>query len=74
MPQCCAIWKGGRPAMARGWANANNDPTAGVKLMPRMVTCPRCGVAKGRPGYVRPGLCGDCREVVPRADRAAWAA
>lgn len=59
---------------ARQWDYANRDPSAGVRLAPRMLICPRCGIVKGRPHKVRPGLCADCRDVVPRAERSAWAA
>lgn len=56
------------------WEKASADPSAGVRLFPRVIKCSRCGVAKGRPYYARPGLCRDCRDVVPVAERAAWAA
>ena len=48
------------------------DPTAGVRLSPRLLLCPRCGGVKGRKGYDRPGLCVDCRDVLSDAEKAAW--
>lgn len=56
------------------WQWANVDPSAGVRLMPRMLLCPRCGGVKGRKGYDRPGLCVDCRDVLTNAEKAAWRA
>lgn len=54
---------------SHSWA----DPTAGVTLAPTILECPRCGVAKGIKGKDRPGLCHDCRDVLPtHADRAPW--
>ena len=55
------------------WRWANADPSAGVRLMPRMIICPRCGVVKGRAWSVRPGLCRDCREGLTLEERRAWA-
>lgn len=54
------------------WEHVHVDPTAGVALWPRMLYCPRCGGVKGRAAHDRPGLCTDCREVVPRAEWASW--
>lgn len=48
------------------------DPTAGVRLMPGLVYCPRCGVVKGRVQKVRRGLCADCRETMTPDERRAW--
>lgn len=56
------------------WEKASVDPSAGVRLYPRLVKCIRCGVVKGRPKSVRPGLCRDCRAGMPMSERAAWAA
>lgn len=50
------------------------DPTAGVTIMPRLEVCPRCGVAKGKRGNARRGLCRDCADVVGPRDRGRWAA
>lgn len=55
------------------WASVNLDPTAGVTLVPRVIRCGRCGVVKGRAdGSARPGLCVDCRAVLPPAERVPW--
>lgn len=48
------------------------DPTAGVCLAPKLLTCPLCGVVKGRKGWNRPGLCADCRDVLSAAEKAIW--
>lgn len=48
------------------------DPTAGVRLMPKLIECPRCGVTKGRIGKARPGICTDCRDTMTPAERRAW--
>lgn len=48
------------------------DPTAGVTLAPRPVTCPRCGIEK--PHKSRRGLCLDCYGILTYAERAAWRA
>lgn len=56
----------------RGFAVANADPSAGVRLMPALLLCPRCGCVKGRKGYDRPGLCVDCRDVLSDAEKAIW--
>lgn len=60
--------------MNRGNPNAQwlIDPTAGVRLAPRVVHCPRCGIAKGQLGQVRKTLCVDCRDELTPAERAAW--
>ncbi len=55
------------------WRWANADPTAGVRLMPSMRKCPRCGVTKGRVSQTRPGLCADCRAVLTPDERLEWA-
>lgn len=54
------------------WDAANRDPSAGVRLMPRLYLCPRCGVVKGRASEVRPTICGDCRDVLTPAERIEW--
>lgn len=48
------------------------DPTAGVRLSPRLVTCPRCGIEKLHKS--RRGLCLDCCGILTQAERAAWRA
>lgn len=48
------------------------DPTAGVRLMPAVAECPRCGVEKGRASECRPGLCRDCYRVLTVDERPVW--
>jgi hypothetical protein len=48
------------------------DPTAGVRRMPALLLCPRCGGMKGRKVLYRPGLCVDRRDVLSEAERAVW--
>ena len=59
---------------ASQWDYASVDPTAGVRLAPRLAICPRCGVVKGRASHCRPGLCRDCVDSMTRDERLAWAA
>lgn len=54
------------------WQWANRDPSAGVRLMPKMFRCPRCGVVKGRASEVRRTICVDCRDVLTPAERIVW--
>ena len=55
-----------------GWKRAHDDPSAGVRLMPKMFRCPRCGVVKGRASGVRCTICHDCRDVLTPAERIEW--
>ncbi len=57
---------------ASQWDYANRDPSAGVRLMPKMFRCPRCGVVKGRASEVRRTICVDCHDVLTPAERIEW--
>lgn len=57
---------------AQGWATASLDPTAGVRLYPRVIHCPRCGVEKGSHGHAKPGICRDCAGSLTAEERAEW--
>lgn len=55
------------------WRPNNVDPTAGVPLYgANLVRCTRCGCVKGEKYSARPGLCTDCRDVLPVADQIPW--
>lgn len=54
------------------WQWANRDPSTGVRRVPKLFYCPRCGVLKGRASEVRKTLCADCHDVLTPAERIEW--